>query len=324
MAGKYEEFDRSRIRLRPLNQRRNLVSLDSVLELGDSPGPFSDPGLDAVADAVSAAIKRGAPVVLMIGAHLIKRGLSRYLCDVVRRKWVTALAGNGACTIHDFELACVGATSESVAENISDGSFGHWQETGKLNDVTSAGRQEGLGLGEAVGRYISRSPLPHKDISIFAAAYESGVPATVHVGVGYDIIHQHPNCNGAALGEASYRDFLIFAKTIENLTGGVLLCYGTAVMGPEVFLKALSMARNVASGEGKRICEFTSAVFDIVQLPKDLSEEVADDRPEYYYRPFKTILVRTVRDGGRSYYIRGDHVETLPALHRLLLDRLGE
>jgi len=294
-----------------------------VLEPGQAPEPFDDPALNDVADAVAAAINRGAAVILMIGAHLIKRGLSRYLCDMIRKRWVTTIAGNGACVIHDFELACIGATSESVAENILDGSFGHWVETGRLNEIISNGARDGLGLGEAVGRHVSQSDLPHKDVSIYAAAYEAHVPATVHVGIGYDIIHQHPNCDGAALGRTSYRDFLTFARDIENLSGGVLLCYGTAVMGPEVFLKALSMARNVASREGRQIREFTSAVFDIIKLPEDLSTEVPDDRPEYYYRPFKTILVRTVRDGGRSHYIRGDHRATLPALHALLTERLG-
>jgi hypothetical protein len=300
------------------------VQLDSVLELGEAPVPFDDPSLGGVADAIATAVRAGAPVVLMIGAHLVKRGLSRYLCDLIRKGWITVVAGNGACVIHDFELASVGATSESVAENILDGSFGHWAETGRLNEIVTAGRKDGLGLGEAVGRYVSQSDLPHKDVSIYASAYESSAPATVHVGIGYDIIHQHPNCDGAALGEASHRDFLIFAKTIENLEGGVLLCYGTAVMGPEVFLKALSMARNVANSEGRTIRCFTSAVFDIVDLPEDLSGEVPDDRPEYYYRPFKTILVRTVQDGGRSYYIRGDHLATLPALHRLLAERMED
>ena len=324
MVSKYEQFDRSRIRLRSLQERRHLVRLESVLELGQAPEPFDDPALRDVADAIATAVRNGAPVVLMIGAHLIKRGLSRYLCDLIRKGWVTTVAGNGACIIHDYELAGIGATSESVAENILDGSFGHWAETGRLNEIIAAGCKDGLGLGEAVGRHISQSALPHKDVSIYAAAYEAGVPATVHVGVGYDIIHQHANCDGAALGQASYRDFLVFAKVIENLAGGVLLCYGTAVMGPEVFLKALSMARNVASREGREIRNFTSAVFDIIPLPEDLSTEVPDDRPEYYYRPFKTILVRAVRDGGRSYYIRGDHLVTLPALHKLLSKRLGE
>ena len=144
------------------------------------------------------------------------------------------------------------------------------------------------------------------------------MPVTVHIGVGQDIIHEHPNCDGAALGEASYRDFLIFTQTVTQLQGGVMLNFGTAVMGPEVYLKALSMARNVAHQEGRRINQFTTAVFDLIDLGDDLSHEASKADARYYYRPFKTILVRTVQDGGESFYVRGPHQATLPALHRLV------
>ena len=194
----------------------------------------------------------------------------------------------------------------------------------ELNDIVRAGIPDGLGFGEAVGKFIATGDFPHKDLSIFAQGYQASVPVTVHVGIGYDITHEHPNCDGAAIGEASYRDFLIFTRVIENLQGGVVLCYGTAVMGPEVYLKALSMVRNVAKATGRKISKFTSAVFDLVDLSSDLNIEAPKDSPEYYYRPFKTVLVRTVRDGGKSHYIRGDHRVTLPALHKLLLERLGE
>jgi len=257
-----------------------------------------------------------------MGAHVIKQGLSRYLIDMIRRGWVSVVATNGACAIHDFELARIGATSESVAKYISRGQFGLWRETGEINDIVKAGRRAGLGFGEALGKAVAESDWPHKDLSIYAAAWESGVPATVHIGVGYDIIHAHPNFDAAAAGQASYRDFLILAKTIEDLEGGVVLCVGSAVMGPEVYLKALSMARNAADRDGRQICHFTSAVFDLVRLEGDLHAEAPKETPEYYYRPFKTVLVRTVRDGGRSYYIRGDHRATLPALHRLLTERI--
>ena len=324
MPSKYEQFDRSRLMLRPLGERANLVTLDDVLAVGEAPMPYDNPRLAAVADAIAAARGDGAPVVLMMGAHVIKQGLSRYVCDLIARGWVSLVACNGACTIHDYELARIGATSESVAENIRHGRFGMWTETGELNDVAKAAAAERLGLGEAVGRHVAESELPHKDLSIFAAAWRAGVPATVHVGIGYDIIHQHPNCDGAAFGAASYRDFLIFARMIERLSDGVVLCYGSAVMGPEIYLKALSMARNVAAREGREIRRFTSAVFDLVDLGDDLDAEAPKDSPEYYYRPFKTVLVRTVRDGGTSHYIRGDHRATLPALHRLLTERMGE
>ena len=323
MPSRYETFDRDELEALPLGRRRNLVSLDDVLEIGDRPMPFEHPDLGPLADSIAAARAAGASVILLMGAHVIKQGLSRYVCDMIRRGWVSVVATNGACTIHDFELSLVGGTSESVAQNICDGRFGLWAETGRLNDIVAAGNAEGMGMGEAVGKAILEGDYPHKDLSIFATAYECGVPATVHVGVGYDILHQHANCDGAAVGEASYRDFLIFTKVVENLDRGVVLCYGTAVMGPEVYLKALSMVRNVARRSGREVRHFTSGVFDLVDLGDDLAAEAPKDTPEYYYRPFKTILVRTVRDGGRSFYIRGDHRATLPALHALLAERMG-
>ena len=318
MESKYEQFDRSKLSILPLAQRRNIVSIDDVLKVGQEPTPLDNDDITIVADAISSARKNGASVVLMIGAHTIKQGLSRYLVDIIRKGWISVIACNGACAIHDYELARIGATSESVAENIRDGRFGMWAETAELNDIVTAGNTEGLGFGESVGRAISQSSFPHKDVSVFAAAWEAGVPATVHIGIGHDILHQHPNFDPAAAGEASYRDFLIYAKIIETLSGGVVLCFGTAVMGPEVYLKALSMARNVAASEGREIRDFTSAVFDLIDLGDDLHAEAPKDTPEYYYRPFKTILVRTVRDGGRSFYIRGDHLATIPALHKAL------
>ena len=182
----------------------------------------------------------------------------------------------------------------------------------------AAGLRDGLGYGEALGREIAEGNYPHKDVSILAAGYRLRVPVTVHASIGQDIIHEHPNCDGGALGEASYRDFLVFAQSVTGLEGGVLLNYGTAVMGPEVYLKALAMARNVAHQEGRKINRFTTAVFDLLDLGADLEHEAPKSDARYYYRPFKTILVRTVQDGGESYYIRGPHRGTLPALHRLL------
>jgi hypothetical protein len=163
----------------------------------------------------------------------------------------------------------------------------------------------------------------HSDVSILAAGYRLRVPVTVHIGVGQDIIHEHPNCDGAVLGEASYRDFLIFTQAITQLQSGVMLNFGTAVMGPEVYLKALSMARNVAHQEGRRINRFTTAVFDLVDLGDDLSKEASKSDARYYYRPFKTILVRTVQDGGESFYVKGDHRATLTTLYRQVLARMG-
>jgi len=321
MPSRYPQFDPSKLDLLPLSQRDNLVHVEDCIPLGECPMPMEDAGLVAIADAMTSARASGASVILLMGAHVIKQGLSRYVVDLIRRGWVSVVAMNGACAVHDFELSLIGQTSESVARNIRQGQFGLWRETGRINDIIAAGAREGMGFGESLGKAIHEGEYPHKDISIFRAAWEHGVPATVHVGIGYDIIHEHPNFDGGAVGAASYRDFLIFTRLVEQLQGGAVLCYGTAVMGPEVYLKALSMARNVASREGREIRHFTTAVFDLVALGDDLHAEAPKDQPEYYYRPFKTFLVRTVADGGQSHYIRGDHRATLPALHRLLLDR---
>lgn len=323
MPSRHETFDRSRLKLLPLAEREHLVTVEDLLAVGDCPVAFEDPALPAVADAVAAAVGDGRSVLLMIGGHVVKQGLGRIVGQWARNGWVSCIAGNGACTIHDYELARIGATSEAVAEQIKTGRFGLWQETGELNAIVTAAAAEGLGYGEAVGRAISQGGLPHADASIYAAAWEAGVPATVHVGIGYDIVHEHPNFDAAAAGACSYRDFLIYTRLVENLQGGVVLCFGSAVMGPEVYLKALSMARNAAGQEGREIRRFTSAVFDLQRLGGDLSAEAPKDSPEYYYRPYKTILVRTVADGGQSHYIRGEHRATIPALHRLLAERLG-
>jgi hypothetical protein len=311
-------FDRSKLDLKPLAERKHDMLLAEVLPL-DAPGePFEDPQLAQVAERIIRARRIGAPVVLIMGAHVIKTGLSRFVIDLMERRMVTHVGMNGAGPIHDFELALVGATTESVARYIQRGQFGLWQETGRINDAVAAGVRDGLGFGESVGRMIEEEQFLHRDVSILAAGYRLRVPVTVHIGVGYDIIHEHPNCDGAALGEASFRDFLIITQTITKLQGGVLLNFGTAVMGPEVYLKALSMARNVAHQEGRRINEFTTAVFDLQDLGSDVHHEAPKTDARYYYRPFKTILVRTVQDGGESFYIRGPHQGTLPALYRLL------
>ncbi|MCJ7544322.1 MAG: hypothetical protein MUP47_07125 [Phycisphaerae bacterium] len=326
MPSKYPMFDRRRLRILPLSDRQHLVDSSSVLNVGDRPEPFEHADLPALAEAILQARRRGAAVVMLMGAHVIKQGLSRYLIDFLRRGWLSALAGNGACAIHDYELARIGATSESVSRYIATGQFGLWKESAEINDIVTAAARAGLGFGEALGQAIAESRWPHREISVYAAAWQAGVPATVHVGVGYDIIHEHPNFDAAAAGTTSDRDFLILTKVVEGLEGGVVLCVGSAVMGPEVYLKALAMARNVAGQQGRQIRHITSAVLDLVELTgaqtggrrADLHTEAPKDSPEYYFRPYKTMLVRTVADGGRSFYIRGDHRATIPALHALL------
>jgi hypothetical protein len=258
-----------------------------------------------------------------MGAHVIRAGVARQLIDLMERGLITHVGMNGAGPIHDYELARIGATCESVARYIRSGEFGLWRETGEINNIVKAGAAAGMGLGESIGRAIldgSAADFPHKDTSVLAAGVRLGVPVTVHVGIGYDIVHEHPNCDPAAYGTASYRDFLTVCDTVNRLEGGVFLCFGSAVMGPEVYLKALSMARNVAHQEGRRIANFTTAAFDLIEIEGEWQTEAPKSNPQYYYRPWKTILVRTVADGGESFYVCGDHRQTLPWLRRFALE----
>jgi hypothetical protein len=322
MGSRFPLFDRSGLTLRPLAERQHGLTIDVIRP--PVPMEIRHPELDATAQAIVEARQRGAAVILMMGAHVLRSGMQRYLMDLMERGLVTALAGNGACAIHDYELALIGATTESVARYISEGQFGLWRETGRLNDVIARAASERIGLGEAVGREIAEGGFPHADISLLAAAYRLRIPFTVHVGIGYDIIHEHPNCDGGALGAVSYTDFLIFAKVLENLARGVIMTFGSSVMAPEVFLKALAMVRNAARRRGEKQSRFTSLVCDLHSLPPEYRREAVRSDPNYYYRPWKTLLVRTVADGGTSYYVEGRHADTIPQLWTALGARAVE
>lgn len=311
----YPQFDRSRLVVKPLAERQHDLTLDVLLPL-DAPAHFSHPSVPKIAERLKAAKAAGAARILMMGAHVLRAGVQRHLIDLMDRGLVSLIAVNGAGPIHDWEFARIGASTESVARYVRTGEFGLWKETGEINDAVRAGTAAGLGMGEAIGKAIAESDYPHTDVSVLAAAYRRKIPVTVHIGIGYDIIHEHPNADGAVLGQASYTDFLVFAEHVRNLEGGVLLSFGTAVMGPEVYLKALAMARNVAHQEGKRIAKFTTAAFDLLPLGDDYQTQPPKTDPRYYYRPWKTILVRTVADGGESFYVAGDHRQTVPALWR--------
>lgn len=281
--------------------------------------PMDNDELEALVKRIIKARETGSEVILMMGAHVIKTGMSRFIIDLMEQGYITHVGVNGACMIHDYELALIGASTESVPRYISEGQFGLWQESGQINTIVKQGVEAGLGMGEAVGKAIYEGDFPHKDISILAAGYRLRVPITVHVSIGQDIIHEHPNFDGASTGKGSHIDFLILAHNVCNLEGGVLLNIGTAIMGPEVYLKALSMARNVARQEGKKITNFTTSVFDMQPIKsRNYHLEPSKDQPEYYHRFWKTILVRTVRDGGTSFYIEGDHRDTISSLWHLL------
>jgi hypothetical protein len=310
MPSKFEIFDRSRLRVLPLEDRVNDLKLANWLALDDETPAFDHPDLAGVGRRIVQAKTR----ILIMGAHVLRAGVNRHIIDLIERGHIDHIATNGACAIHDYELARIGATTESVARYINEGQFGLWQETGELNEWISQAADQQVGFGENVGRRIEASKYSYKDLSVFAAAYRHNVPVTVHVGIGYDILHEHPNCDGAALGWASYRDFLIFANTVERLGKGVVLSFGSAIMAPEIFLKALAMARNVTEVRG-----FTTAVFDMVPIHGDHRRELPKTDPGYYFRPHKTMLVRTVAEGGESFYFCGHHRATFPALRKAIL-----
>lgn len=314
-------IDFSKIKTYPIAQRKNLVKLKDLISPKASPPPFDNPDLREVAERIVEARKKGRPVLWMMGAHVIKSGLSLIVIDLMRRGVITHVASNGAVTIHDFEIALIGETSEDVATSIEDGTFGMAEETGLLmNLAVQRGVHDGLGYGESLGRMIAEDErFKFKEYSVLYHAYKLGIPFTVHVALGTDIIHQHPRCNFAVLGEATGRDFKTYVETVSNLEGGIFLNFGSAVIGPEVFLKALSIARNL----GFKVEKFTTANFDLKPIV-DYTRPRSKDDPDYYYRPLKNIVIRPTSMGGKGFHITGDHIVTIPNLHHMILQRLEE
>lgn len=306
-------LDFSQLRTFPLAERANKVRLTefSPVPPADTAPADLDP-LDLLpdilvgrdfplyAEAVARARREGHPFILMIGGHVIKTGQSRLIIDLMRRGIVTHLAANGSVSIHDFELALIGETSEDVGANLPSGKFGNWEETGAgLNEAVNQGSRARLGYGAAVGRYITENGFPYADASVFAEAYRLGVPATVHVAFGNDIIHQHPTWDGALMGAATQRDFQLFAESIADLEGGAVMNLGSAVVLPETFLKALSVVRNLTGGQP---VAFTNAVFDMVRQ----------------YRPLVNVAERPTASGGaaaRGFVFTGHHEILFPLFY---------
>lgn len=323
----HQIFDRSKVKFLPLAQRKNKMTIRDIYQLDDKVPKYNNPDLKELAKRMLEARKNKKPVIWMMGSHPIRRGNSRFIIDLMKRGIITHVATNGACPIHDFELAYQGATLEDVEYYIKDGKFGNWEETAiYINNAVKRGYENGLGYGESVAKMICSNCISALlGISIFASAYRYGVPITVHKGIGCDINDQHPSADYEILGGASGRDFLIFTESISNLEGGVFLNLGTQVTGPEVYLKALSMARNVAAQEGREIKHFTTAVFDVADLGDWKNEDCDWHKQEnysdqgYYFRPKKTVLIRTIKDGGESFYIKGDFRVTIPALYHNIL-----
>jgi deoxyhypusine synthase len=267
------------------------------------PATLAGADLRYLARSIATSHCEGNIFLLMMGAHPIKTGLNPLICDLLRREIVNAVALNGACIIHDFELAYAGRTSENVGAGLADGTFGMAEETGAfLNNAVRRAAQEDLGLGEVIGREIQREELQYRDSSILATAYEMGTPVTVHVAIGADIIHMHPNADGAAIGKATLTDFHRLAAVIGNLSGGVALNLGSAVILPEVFMKALNLARNL----GCRISDFTTADMDFTR----------------HYRPRNNVVERPTVNGGRGIMLTGHHEIMFPLLAAAISEEL--
>jgi hypothetical protein len=271
-------------------------SLPSILASGD---------LKDLAVRTAGAVRKGKPVLLLAGAHVIKVGLSPVIIRLMERGVLGGVALNGAGAIHDAELSYFGHTSEDVTAALSGGRFGMARETADLLNLTVRdGCRERLGFGEALGRRILSDSPPNAGLSILAQAYRLNVPVTVHAALGTDIVHQHPSADGAAIGEASLRDFRIFAELVSGLhRGGVVLLFGSAVILPEVFLKALTVARNVHG----RVDHFTTASFDMIRQ----------------YRPRMNVVERPTREGGVGYQFTGHHEILFPLLAAALLEALA-
>jgi len=260
--------------------------------------------LRQLVEAIVAAHRARKPVLGLLGAHVLKVGLSPLIVDMIEKRVLTGIAMTGSGIIHDFELAYQGQTSEEVAEALNDGSFGMARETADyLNGAISEGAKKGLGLGESVGRMIEKSRFRYKKLSVFAAAYRKGIPATVHVAIGTDIIHPHPSCDGAALGKTSLNDFKILTRAVKDLgEAGVVINVGSAVILPEVFLKAVSVCRNL----GVSVKNFTAANLDMIP----------------HYRPHQNVLVRPTASGGQAISLIGHHEILIPLLHAAVMERL--
>jgi deoxyhypusine synthase len=269
------------------------------------PGTLAAGDIREVAEAIVRARNADRPVVLAMGAHPIKVGLSPVIVDFIRNGIITAIATNGAAIIHDFELSYVGMTSEDVGPELSGGTFGMAMETGSMiNRAINNGVQKGLGLGESMGMYIHNGKeFSHRDWSIFGNAYGKKIPATVHVAIGTDIIHMHPEADGALIGEGTMRDFKLLASVVSDLEGGVFLNLGSAVIIPEVFLKALTIARNL----GNKVDNITTVTLDFLRQ----------------YRAMENVCKRPTLTGGKFYFITGHHEINLPLLAAIIKEKLS-
>lgn len=269
------------------------------------PGQLAGKDFPQFVQRVTESHRKERPVIFGMGAHVIKVGLNPIIIDLMRRGIITALALNGAGIVHDTEIAMVGRTSEEVADVLGAGAFGAARETGEvINGAISRGAEKGIGLGEAVGEVLLEQDFPYNEQSLLAQAKQLGVPVTVHVAVGTDIIHIHPSVDGAAIGQTSHHDFRVFCNLVTDLEGGVYCNVGSAVLLPEVFLKALTVVRNL----GYEVRNFTTANFDFIR----------------HYRPSTNVVHRPTLEGGRGFNFTGHHELMIPLLGAALLDALAD
>ena len=309
----YEEFDLSDVRTYPLNSRSSKARIEDFARpvapgatfrnwFDALPGILGGADLRRAVDAIATAHRRGAGVIWGMGAHVIKTGVSPVLIDLMRRGYVSALAMNGAGVIHDFEIALAGATSENVDEALGPGRFGMAEETGRLlNEIITKASNEGLGFGQAVGRYLSRERPRFHDRSLVAVAEELKIPVTVHVAVGTDITHMHPQASGAAIGDVSLRDFRYFTSCVARLRGGVYINCGSAVVLPEVFLKAVALSRN----RGADLGGLTTINIDFLRM----------------YRPQTNVVTRPVAGtDGVGISLVGHHEILIPLIAAAVIE----
>ena len=315
MAKKYKPISLKDIKTCKLKSRKSKVPLDKVGKpfkggsfidfLSSLPDILAAKDFKAVVTAIINARKKDRPVILGMGAHPIKVGLSPIIIDLIENKMITAVAMNGACIVHDFEMSLIGHTSEDVDIELCRGTFGMAEETGReLNRAINDGVNKGYGTGKAVGEYILKSKANYKGLSILAAAERLNVPATVHVAVGTDIIHMHPAADGKSIGEGSMRDFRLFSSVVSDLKGGVYINLGSAVIMPEILLKAIAVTRNLKYD----VKNFTTVNMDFIQ----------------HYRTRENVLRRPVLSGGKSYALTGHHEIMFPLLAAAVMEEINK
>lgn len=337
----YDIFDLKKIKTYPINIRinkvkfKNLVDPSVIIKTGFGTLNKLNKLVNNLVERIVLLRQNNKPVILFTGAHLIKNGFGPLLIDLIKKNIFTLVAGNGATAIHDFELALIGETSEDVSNVLGRGEFGFAYEFSYINQAINLGHKYGLGLGESLGKMICDSTFCsevllqlrkenismeflHPEISLLAACYKKKIPFTVHVGIGTDVIDQHPSFNAEAKGSCSGRDFLIYVNEITKMSqGGLVLNVGSAVTGPEVLLKAVSMAANV----GKAPKEIMTADFDIRE--EVTSRDFKESSPHYYYRDQKSVVTRIPEAfGGEGYYIQGDQKKTFPLLYKKIIEKL--